>query len=126
MRVRWHVCWNARNRCCEIRAVIQVESAQKVLIGLAVTRVLGDHHPGDRLQQLPAPEQRQVLEVLFADRSLRRADRAPQQSLGAPVHHHLGHLGRGGGRLHLRAGGGRQAQEERGGNERGPASGAHR
>ena len=52
----------------EVGAVIEVEPAQEVLVRLAVARVLGDDQPGHGLQELAATEERQVLEVVVADR----------------------------------------------------------
>ena len=35
---------------CEIRTVVKIETAQEVLVGLAVTRMLGNDQPGHHLQ----------------------------------------------------------------------------
>ncbi len=79
----------------EVGAVIEVEPAQEVLVRLAVARVLGDDHAGNGFfEQLPTAEQRQIREVSLADGALRGALGRPQELLGAPVYHDLGHLGR--------------------------------
>ncbi len=54
---------HAVHRESEIGAVIEVESAQEVLIGLAVTRVLSDDQAGHTFEQFAAAKERQICEV---------------------------------------------------------------
>ena len=55
MGIGGHVRRNAIHTGGEIRAMVQVITAQKILIGLAVAGVLGDHHARHRLQRLTRP-----------------------------------------------------------------------
>ena len=55
MGVGGHVHGDARHEGGEVRAVIEVESADVVLVGLAFPAVLADHHAGHRLERLAGP-----------------------------------------------------------------------
>jgi hypothetical protein len=58
--VRRSDCWNwshAVGPQREVGAVIEVVSAQEILIRLAVAAVLRDDHPGDQLHQLARAQQ---------------------------------------------------------------------
>jgi hypothetical protein len=70
--MRVHVYGNAVDAGREVRAVIEIETAQKILIGLAVTAVLGHDESGDRLEQLARTQHRPRLELGARDRALRR------------------------------------------------------
>ena len=50
VRVGRQIDRHAGNKCREVGAVVKVETAQEVLIGLAFARVLGDDHAGDELK----------------------------------------------------------------------------
>ncbi len=58
VRVGAHVDRHAVNEGGEVGAVIQIEAAQEVLIGLAVAAVLRDDHAGHKFQQLAGPQRR--------------------------------------------------------------------
>ena len=73
----------------EVRSMIQIEPAQEILVGLAVARVLGHHHPRYGLQQFAPAQKRQVLQIRFPDGSFRRRGRLPQQVFGPAFHHHF-------------------------------------
>ena len=55
MAVRRHVDRHAVDACREVGAVVEVEAAQEVLVGLAVARVLRDDHAGRRFQEFAGP-----------------------------------------------------------------------
>ena len=69
VRVRGHVDRNAGDRLREVEAVIEVEPAQVVLVGLALAAVLADDHARYGFQNLGGPVDR-------TDGQLRRGDRA--------------------------------------------------
>ena len=58
MPVGGHVHRHAVHRRIEIGAVIQIETAQEVLIGLAAARMLGGDQPGHRFHYLPGSQNR--------------------------------------------------------------------
>jgi hypothetical protein len=62
-----HVDRHAHDVGGEIAAVVEVEAAQEILIGLAVAGVLGDDHAGDRFQRLGRAQQGTVGELLVGD-----------------------------------------------------------
>ena len=51
--------------------MIQVESAQEVLVGLPVAGVLGDHDSGDNLEQFSPAQKRPRVEFIHPDDTLR-------------------------------------------------------
>ncbi len=67
----------------EIGAVIEVESAQEILVRLPAAGVLGDDHAGDGLQNFPRPEQGTGLQLRGADRALRRRIGQSKQAVAA-------------------------------------------
>ena len=69
--VRGHVHRHAAHAGGEVGAVVKVEAAQKVLVGLAVTRVLGDDHARHKFKHLARAQRRPALEQLGGDHALR-------------------------------------------------------
>ena len=65
-----HVDRHAACRDREVGAVVEVEAAQEVLVGLAAARVLGGDGAGHGLDQLAGAELGSTLEVLPAGRAL--------------------------------------------------------
>ena len=63
MRVRSHVDRHAGHRGGEIRPMVEVEAAQEVLVGFAVTAVLRDDQAGHSLQQFSRPQQGAILQL---------------------------------------------------------------
>ena len=73
----------------EVRPMIEIEAAQKVLIGFPAARVLGHGHPGNHLQQFAAAQQgtgRQFSRIALPPRGTRRN---PQQAARLAFHRHL-------------------------------------
>jgi len=64
--VGWHIDRHAADRDREIGTVVEVESAQEVLVGLATARVLGCDGAGHRLHQLADAQDGPFFEILLA------------------------------------------------------------
>jgi hypothetical protein len=79
--VRWEVHRHPRHRGREVRAVIQIESTQIVLVGLSFTAVLTDDHPGDGLEHFASPRHRPRIELPRRDGALARRLRDPDEIL---------------------------------------------
>src|SRR5205823_3949374 len=71
MSMRTQVDRHAVHRGGEIRSVIEIEAAQKILVGLAVAGMLRDDHAGNDLEQFAAAQERPRLELGRADDALR-------------------------------------------------------
>jgi hypothetical protein len=71
VRVGGHVERHAFDPGREVGAVVEVEAAQEILVGLAVARMLRDHAARHRLQHFAGAQQRQVGEALAAHPALR-------------------------------------------------------
>lgn len=71
VRAGWHVDRNAVDAGGEIRAVVQVVTAQKILVGLSLARMLRHHHAQDRLKHFAGTQQRDVAQQLAEDDALR-------------------------------------------------------
>ena len=69
----------------EVRSVIEVKAAQEVLVRLSAARVLGDHHPRDRLQDLPAPHEWPRHEVTRGSPPLGGAVSDAEQVIRLPI-----------------------------------------
>ncbi len=74
VRVRRQVDRHAGNRRREVRAVIQVEAAQIVLVGFPFPAVLADDQPGYGFQQLTGPHDRPRFELLAGHGTLARGE----------------------------------------------------
>ena len=59
----------------EVRAVIQIEAAQEILVRLSAARVLRDDDAGNGFQNFPAAQNRAVGQLRRAGRALRRRNR---------------------------------------------------
>ena len=70
MRVRWQVQRHIVEENGEIRAVVKIEAAKKILVGLAATGVLRDDETGNRLQNFSRTKNRTILDFRCAHRSL--------------------------------------------------------
>ena len=64
------VYWHTRDVGGEVCAVVQVEAAQEILVGLAFAAVLGDDQARHKFQNLAGPQRRPVLDQLVGDRAL--------------------------------------------------------
>jgi hypothetical protein len=73
----------------EVGAMIEIEPAQEVLIGLTRTRVLGGDQPRNDLEQLGDPQQRTHGQIRPADRAFARGIGNPDQPLASGEHHHF-------------------------------------
>ena len=71
MGVCRHVHRQPGDRCGEVGAVIEVETAQIVLIGFAFAAVLADHQPRHRFEDFAGSHQRTHVQLVRDDRSLR-------------------------------------------------------
>ena len=77
--MRVHVDGNAVDAGGEVRAVIEIEAAQEILVGLAVAAVLRDDEARNGLQQLAGAQHRAGFELRARDRALgRRFDAADE------------------------------------------------
>jgi hypothetical protein len=80
VRMRRQVDRNAIDRGGEVRAVVEVEAAQEILVRLAVAAVLGNDQAGHRLEQLRRAQRRAVRQLFRQDETLAgRGDRADQR-----------------------------------------------
>ncbi len=70
MRVRRQVQRHIVEENGEIRAVVEIEAAKKILVGLAAAGVLGDDEAGNRLQNFSRTKNRTIFDFLCAHRSL--------------------------------------------------------
>jgi hypothetical protein len=64
VRVRRHVDRHAVDPGREVGAVVEVEAAQVVLVGLAVAAVLRDDDAGNEFEHLGGPQRRPALDQL--------------------------------------------------------------
>src|SRR5690348_15598909 len=55
----------------KIRAVIEIEPTQEILIGLAITAMLGSDHAGNKFNELTDARKWTILDLLLAYESLR-------------------------------------------------------
>ena len=83
--VRRHVHRHAGHRGGEVGAVIEVEPAQVVLVGLAFAAVLADDHARDGLEHLGRAHHRTGVELAGGDRALAGRLGDPDQVLGRPL-----------------------------------------
>ena len=102
VRVRRHVHRRAGHRHREIAAVIEVEAAQEILVGLALAAVLRDDHARHRLEHFALAHDRPHVELTRGDRALagrlRDADQALRRivdvgQVGEPAARHDGDVG---------------------------------
>ncbi len=70
MRVRRQVKRHIVEENGEICAVVEIEAAKKILVGLAAAGVLRDDETGNRLQNFSRTKNRTILDFLCAHRSL--------------------------------------------------------
>ena len=82
MRVRRHVDRRAGHGHREVAAVIEVESAQEVLVGFALAAVLRDDHARHGLEHFALPHDRPDVELPRGDRALARRLRDADEILG--------------------------------------------
>ena len=73
----------------EVRAVVELDAAQEILVGLAATRVLRGDQARHYLEQLGNPQQRAHRQVGAADRALAGRDGGADQRLAAREDHDL-------------------------------------
>ena len=70
MGMRRHVDRHAVHKRGEVGAVVEVEAAQKVLVGFAITTVLGDDDARHKLQHLGRAQRGAVFNQLGSDHAL--------------------------------------------------------
>ena len=70
MRVRWQVKRHIVEENGDIGAVVEIEAAKEILVGLAAAGVLRDDEAGNRLQYFSRAKNRTILDFLCAHRSL--------------------------------------------------------
>src|SRR5208282_1505444 len=70
VRVRGQVQRHTVEENGDIRAMVEIEAAKKILVGLAAARVLRDDETGKRLQNLSRAKQRTIFEFLCTHRYL--------------------------------------------------------
>ena len=86
MRVRRQVQRHAVDENGEVRAVVEIEAAQKILVGFAAAGVLRDDQAGKRLQNLSRAKKRTILEFLCAYRYLASGTGDSDQVIRAALH----------------------------------------
>ena len=86
MPVGTHVERNAVEVSGEVGTVVEIEAAQKILVGLAGAGVLGGDHSGHGFDQFADPQQWRQLEVGIADKSFRGSRRRADMMLRTPVY----------------------------------------
>nr|WP_243453531.1 hypothetical protein [Polymorphobacter multimanifer] len=77
---------HAIEECSEVGAVIEVEAAQEILIGLAAARMLGRNEAGHNLKQFPGALQRTSIEIGAADPAFGRGIGSADKIVGATKH----------------------------------------
>ncbi|MPN56411.1 hypothetical protein SDC9_204099 [bioreactor metagenome] len=70
MGVAGHVDRHAQDVGGEVAAVVEIETAQEILVGFAVAGVLGDDHAGHGFQRFGRTQQRPVGQLPGGDRAL--------------------------------------------------------
>jgi len=65
-----HVDRHPHDQCREVAAMVEVEAAQEILVGLAITGMLSDHHARYDFHDLGRAEQWSVGQLPGRDRSL--------------------------------------------------------
>ena len=76
-----HIDGHAPNIGGKVGAVIEIEPAQEILVGLAVTRMLGNDQAGHHFQRLAGTENRHAGQTLTGDHALTTRCRNPFQIL---------------------------------------------
>jgi hypothetical protein len=71
------------------RAVIQIEPAEEILVGLPPAGVLRDGHARHHLKEFAAAEKRTQIQLLSAALTLRGAGSLAKQTGRLAFHHHL-------------------------------------
>ena len=77
--VRRHIDRHTVDPGSEIRAVVEIEAAQKILVSLAATRVLCRDHAGHGFEQLGHFEHRPHEQIRSSDGALARCIGRPEQ-----------------------------------------------
>ena len=70
---------------CEVGAVIEIETAQEVLVGLASARMLGGDEPGGCLEQFARAQQRANFDIGARHAALAGGDGLTDPPFAAPV-----------------------------------------
>ena len=78
----------------EVGAVIEIEAAQEVLVGLSGSAVLRRDQAGNRFEHLGGAQQRAALDLRIPDGTLARRVRDADEIVGAISHDDLLHAGR--------------------------------
>ena len=112
-----HVDRHAGDGRGEVGAVVEVEPAQVVLVGLSLAAVLADDQPGYGLEHLGRAHHRAGVELTGGDRALAGRLGDPDQVLRRPLD--VGEVGEGGLAGHGDVGGERQAHHHVGGDRAG-------
>ena len=82
MRMGPHVDRHPIDELCEVSTVVEVETAQKILIGLSTAGMLGCNEAWDDLQQFCDPLDRAVFKVRLTNLALRRRGRNTDKIFG--------------------------------------------
>ncbi len=67
VRVTDHIDRHTHHRSGEVAAVVKIETAQEILVGLAVAGVLGDDHAGNGFQHFSRAQQGSISQLLGGD-----------------------------------------------------------
>ena len=90
MRVRRQVQRHTVEENGEIRAVVEIESAKKILVGLAAAGVLRDDETGKRLQNFSRTKDGTIFEFLCAHRDLAGGSGNSDEVILSALHVHGG------------------------------------
>jgi hypothetical protein len=88
MGMRGEIDRDAIHKTGEIRTVIQIKTAQKILVGFAAATVLRHDHARHDLQHLSRAEQRPGFELLLTNPTFRRRLGNTREIIGAAGHDH--------------------------------------
>ena len=88
VRVAGHVDGNVVHAHRQVGAVVEIEAAQEILVGLSAAGMLGDDHAGNFLDHFAGAKQRTQRQIGGAHHALVGAFGDAAEVLGAARHHH--------------------------------------
>jgi hypothetical protein len=93
VRVRRQVKRHTVEENREVRAVVEIEATQKILVSFAAAGMLSDDDTGNRLQNFSRTKNRTILDFRRADRSLGGGVGDAEQAILPPLHRDFYRLG---------------------------------
>ena len=92
MSVRRQVDWNAVEKTGQVRTMVEIETAEKILVCLAITAVLRNDYPGHGFEHFPGTADGAVFQLLRPDRTLGRSIGDADHAVASFLHHYLRQL----------------------------------